>query len=135
MPADNDLFTAIEKYDKMIIHYLTVRPFLFPSAVVHSPAVLENRKLMRHMQLQPSGIIPCDEEFAFLRAPRRLSINGKLSSQLEERGSAGRNYRVLSLPLKKKKTEEDATNGAAAISAANLSAATSVDVTMTETLV
>ena len=30
MPACNDLFTAIEQYDKMNIHYLSVRVLLFP---------------------------------------------------------------------------------------------------------
>jgi hypothetical protein len=44
MPACNELFTAIEQYDKMNIHYLSVRLLFFPHSAVHNPAVLENWK-------------------------------------------------------------------------------------------
>jgi hypothetical protein len=43
MPACNDLFTAIEQYDKMNIHYLSVRLLPFYGILSYCRfAVLEN---------------------------------------------------------------------------------------------
>ena len=99
----------------MNIRNLTVRLFLFPSVSCSVP--------------QYSKI----EEFAFRTPPRRFSTNGKLSSSAQKRRQGQAQLSSHTTRSKEDKPVDDVPNGAAAISTANVSVATSVDVTMTET--
>ncbi|KAI0283215.1 hypothetical protein BC826DRAFT_1093840 [Russula brevipes] len=116
MPACNDLFTAIEQYDKMNIHYLSYSKI---------------GKVMRHIHMQQSDKIPRDGEFQFRSRAKRCAN--------KETGPGTNGTPAESSPTaapKMDKAEEDVSNGAAAVHAAEgLPAAdgtTSVDVTMTE---
>ncbi|KAH9059016.1 hypothetical protein EDB87DRAFT_1675247 [Lactarius vividus] len=118
MPACNELFTAIEQYDKMNIHYLSYSKI---------------GKVMRHIHLQPSDKIPRDDEFHF--RTRAKALVDKWHVILSANKEAGPGCKRPTAPSKADKAEEDVPNGAAATSAADVSAAdgtTSVDVTMAE---
>ncbi|KAI9437452.1 hypothetical protein H4582DRAFT_2077004 [Lactarius indigo] len=124
MPACNDLFTAIEQYDKMNIHYLSYSKI---------------GKVMRHIHLQPSDKIPRDDEFHFRTRAKALVDKWHVILSANKEAGPGANGTPAgsspTAPSKADKAEEDAPNGAAATSAADVSAAdgtTSVDVTMAE---
>jgi len=125
MPACNELFTAIEQYDKMNIHYLSYSKI---------------GKVMRHIHLQPSDKIPRDEEFAFRTRAKALVDKWHIILSANKEAGPGANGTPAgsspTAPSKADKAEEEAPNGAAGPSAADASVAdgtTSVDVTMTET--
>ncbi|KAH9026680.1 hypothetical protein EDB83DRAFT_2508075 [Lactarius deliciosus] len=124
MPACNELFTAIEQYDKMNIHYLSYSKI---------------GKVMRHIHLQPSDKIPRDDEFHFRTRAKALVDKWHVILSANKEAGPGANGTPAgsspTAPSKADKAEEDAPNGAAATSAADVSAAdgtTSVDVTMAE---
>ncbi|KAH9973947.1 hypothetical protein BJV74DRAFT_782618 [Russula compacta] len=125
MPACNELFTAIEQYDKMNIHYLSYSKI---------------GKVMRHIHLQPSEKIPRDDEFHFRSRAKALVDKWHVILSTNKEAGPGTNGTPTgsspTAPPKADKAEEDVPNGAAAAPATEaLPAAdgtTSVDVTMTE---
>ncbi|KAI0266949.1 hypothetical protein BC834DRAFT_871703 [Gloeopeniophorella convolvens] len=124
MPACNDLFTAIEQYDKMNIQYLGYSKI---------------GKVMRHIHMQPSDKIPRDDEFHFrTRAKALVDKWHIILSANKETGAATNGTPGESSPTaapKADKSEEDASNGAGPTVSESAPAAdgtTSVDVTMAE---
>jgi len=125
MPACNDLFTSIEQYDKMNIHYLSYSKI---------------GKVMRHIHLQPSDKIPRDDEFHFRSRAKALVDKWHVILSANKDAGQGANGTPAgsspTAPSKVDKADEDAPNGAAAVSAAEVLPAadgtTSVDVTMAE---
>lgn len=122
MPACNDLFTAIEQYDKMNIQYLSYSKI---------------GKVMRHIHLQPSEKIPRDDEFSFRsRAKALVDRWHNILSTNKEAGPGANGTPAGSSPTapsKADKADEEAPNGAAAADVSVADGTTSVDVTMTET--
>lgn len=125
MPASNDLFTSIEQYDKMNIHYL-----------LHSKI----GKVMRHIHLQPSDKIPRDDEFHFRTRAKALVDKWHVIVNTSKEAGPGANGTPAgsspTAPSKVDKADEDVLNGAAGVPAAEVLPAadgtTSVDVTMAE---
>lgn len=125
MPACNDLFTSIEQYDKMNIHYLSYSKI---------------GKVMRHIHLQPSDKIPRDDEFHFRSRAKALVDKWHVILSANKDAGQGANGTPAgsspTAPSKVDKAEEDAPNGAAAVPTAEVLPAadgtTSVDVTMAE---
>jgi len=125
MPACNDLFTSIEQYDKMNIHYLSYSKI---------------GKVMRHIHLQPSDKIPRDDEFHFRSRAKALVDKWHVILSANKDAGQGANGTPAgsspTAPSKVDKAEEDAPNGAAAVTTAEVLPAadgtTSVDVTMAE---
>jgi hypothetical protein len=122
MPACNELFTAIEQYDKMNIHYLSYSKI---------------GKVMRHIHLQPSDKVPRDEEFHFRTRAKALVDKWHVILSANKEAGPGANGTPAgsspTAPSKVDKTDEDAPNGA--VTGETLPAAdgtTSVDVTMAE---
>lgn len=141
MPACNDLFNAIEQYDKMNIHYLSVRilPFLTHSHI----DILQYSKIgkvMRHIHMQPSDKIPRDDEFHFRSRAKALVDKWQLILTANKEAGAGANGTPggssPTAPSKVDKPEEDVPNGAALVPTGETHPAadgtTSVDVTMAE---
>src|ERR1700677_2045521 len=119
MPACNDLFTAIEQYDKMNIHYLSVRLFLFSDCQLFTvPQYSKIGKVMRHIHLQPSEKIPRDDEFSFRsRAKALVDRWHNILSTNKEAGPGANGTPAGSSPTapsKADKADEEAPNGAAA---------------------
>lgn len=125
MPACNDLFTAIEQYDKMNIHYLSYSKI---------------GKVMRHIHLQPSDKIPRDDEFHFRSRAKALVDKWHVILSANKEAGPGANGTPAgsspTAPSKVDKPEEDVPNGAAAVPTSETHPAadgtTSVDVTMAE---
>lgn len=123
MPACNDLFTSIEQYDKMNIHYLSYSKI---------------GKVMRHIHLQPSDKIPRDDEFHFRSRAKALVDKWHVILSANKDAGQGANGTPAgsspTAPSKVDKAEEDAPNGAAAATEVLPAAdgTTSVDVTMAE---
>ncbi|KAI9508598.1 hypothetical protein F5148DRAFT_979523 [Russula earlei] len=125
MPACNDLFAAIEQYDKMNIHYLSYSKI---------------GKVMRHIHLQPSDKIPRDDQFHFRSRAKALVDKWHVILSANKEAGPGTNDTPAesspTAPSKADKIEEDVPNGAAAVSTVEVLPAadgtTSVDVTMAE---
>lgn len=125
MPACNDLFTAIEQYDKMNIHYLSYSKI---------------GKVMRHIHLQPSDKIPRDDEFNFRSRAKALVDKWHVILSANKEAGPGANGTPAgsspTAPSKVDRPEEDVPNGAAAVPTGEAHPAadgtTSVDVTMAE---
>jgi len=124
MPACNDLFTAIEQYDKMNIHYLSYSKI---------------GKVMRHIHMQPSDKVPRDDEFHFRSRAKALVDKWHVILTANKEAGSGANGTPAgsspTAPSKVDKPEEDVPNGATAVPGETHPAAdgtTSVDVTMAE---
>ncbi len=141
MPACNDLFTAIEQYDKMNIHYLSVR-LRFSIAFLHINDLQYSKigKVMRHIHMQPSDKVPRDDEFHFRSRAKALVDKWHVILSANKEGEPGANGTPSgsspTVPSKVDKPEEDAPNGAATVPIGETHPAadgtTSVDVTMAE---
>jgi hypothetical protein len=141
MPACNDLFTAIEQYDKMNIHYLSVRLFPFVThSHINNLQYSKIGKVMRHIHLQPSDKIPRDDEFHFRSRAKALVDKWHVILSANKEAGPGANGTPAgsspTAPSKADKPEEDVPIGAAAVSTGETHPAadgtTSVDVTMAE---
>jgi len=125
MPACNDLFTAIEQYDKMNIHYLSYSKI---------------GKVMRHIHLQASDKIPRDDEFHFRSRAKALVDKWHVILSANKEGGPSANGTLAGsspiAPSKVDKPEEDVPNGAATVLTGETHPAadgtTSVDVTIAE---
>jgi len=125
MPARNDLFTAIEQYDKMNIHYLSYSKI---------------GKVMRHIHLQASDKIPRDDEFHFRSRAKALVDKWHVILSANKEGGPSANGTLAGsspiAPSKVDKPEEDVPNGAATVLTGETHPAadgtTSVDVTIAE---